>query len=34
VFTLEMKAEPILVGTLTIRKTCTVLDTGSSIKKN
>ena len=34
VFTLERKAEPILVGTLTIRKTFSVIDTGTSIKKN
>ena len=32
-FTLERKAEPILVGTITIRKTFTFLDTGTSIIK-
>ena len=32
-FTSERKAEPILVGTLTIRKTFTFLDTGTSMKK-
>ena len=32
-FTLERKAEPILVGKLKIRKTFISLDTGTSIKK-
>ena len=32
-FTLETKAEPILVDTLTILKTFTFLDTGTSMKK-
>ena len=31
-FTLERKAEPILVATLTIRKSFTFPDTGTSIK--
>jgi len=32
-FTLERKVVPILVGTLTIRKTYILLDTGTSINR-